>query len=317
MATADEILASVLGEESLTIDLDSRQIIIPDSIQNLGVESDDDVLSLTFTLPRYYDNNEVDLSTFDIHINYLNANNEGDLFEVTESTVDDSSIIFEWLVGRHAVSYQGDVTFNVCLKEMDGTTVKREFNTTVATLPVLRGLETSEAVIQEHADLLAHWKEQLFGAGDTVEQQIKDAGVAAEQQIKDATDAAMLQASEEIKMETANAVSQVYKAGEDTIADLSEAKVQYEAELKELVSGWLGDFVVIGDTEPESGPVLWFDTSRMTSDEIAEVLLVLGSAEDESDVMAVIDGGEYPVVNAESPVPTDDENSYIVEISPE
>lgn len=306
MATADEILASVLGEEVLTIDLDSREIIIPDSIQNLGVESDDDVLSLTFSLPRYYDNNEVDLSTFDIHVNYLNANNEGDLYEVNDKSIEGNNIIFEWLVGRHAVSYHGDVTFNVCLKEMDGTTVIREFNTTVATLPVLRGLETSEAVVQEYADVLEQWKEQLFGAGDTVEQQIKDA-----------TDEAITKASEEIKMETANSVSAIKQAEEEAVNNISQTKEQYEEELRQLVSGWLGDFVVISDTEPEKGPVLWFDTSKMTPEEIADVILVLGSAEDESDVMAVIDGGSYPVVNAEPPVPTDDESAYIIEVSPE
>ena len=175
MATAEQLLAEVTEvDKKLYIDFDTRQILIPNSIHQLGVESDDDVKKLTFSVPKtYYD---CDLSTFRIFINYMNARKEGDLFAVKEEDVRevDGNLEFDWIVGRHAVAYKGTAIFNVCMKKgsmqpdpEDETQeifiVDQEFNTTVAKLPVLEGLETSEEVVQEYADILMQWEEELFG----------------------------------------------------------------------------------------------------------------------------------------------------------
>lgn len=151
MATAEELLAYETGEV-LSVDLNTRVISIPANVKNLGVESDDDVLRLPFTIPRYF--GDVDLSGFDIRINYLNANSEGDSYFVQNANIDENSIDFEWLVGRYATAYSGDVRFSICLKKInDENVVEQEFNTTICTLPVLVGLETNEAVIQEYPDV--------------------------------------------------------------------------------------------------------------------------------------------------------------------
>lgn len=174
MATAEELLRAEVCDDILTVDLESRKIIIPDTVQNLGVESDDNVRILHFRLPRHYCT--VDLSKFAIRINYENAKGAGDLYEVTDSVVEDDLIKFDWVVGRYAVTYEGNVIFNVCLRDVSDGKVIREFNTTIATLPVLRGLETGEAIIQEYVDILEQWRNDLFGTGNTVEQKIRDTG---------------------------------------------------------------------------------------------------------------------------------------------
>ncbi len=86
----------------------------------------------------------------------MNAKRQGDLYEVQDAFPHDEEITFSWLVGRYAVAYKGDVHFNVCLKWIgaDGVTIDREFNTTIATLPVLEGLEVSAQVIQEASDII-------------------------------------------------------------------------------------------------------------------------------------------------------------------
>lgn len=71
MATADELLSTLDTDKTLIIDKDLRIITIPSSVKNLGVESDDDVLRLKFSMPRMY--GDVDLSDFSIYINYMNA----------------------------------------------------------------------------------------------------------------------------------------------------------------------------------------------------------------------------------------------------
>lgn len=174
MPTADELLTTEVCDDVLTVDLESRQILIPSSVKNIGVESDDKVRILHFRLPRYYCT--TDLSEFAIRINYENAKGGGDLYDVKNSTVENDLIKFDWIVGRYAVTYKGNVVFNVCLRDVTDGVINREFNTTIATLPVLQGLETGEAIIEQNSDILEQWRNDLFGTGDTIEQQIRDVG---------------------------------------------------------------------------------------------------------------------------------------------
>ena len=170
MATADELLSTIDTDKTLIIDKDLRTIIIPSSVKNLGVESDDDVLRLKFSMPRMY--GDVDLSDFSIYINYMNAKNTGDVYVVDDKTIADDTITFSWLVGRVALAYKGNVRFIVCMKKHDdNSNVIREYNTTIASLPVLEGLETGETVIQQNPDIiemLLTLSEPLVGTTQTV-----------------------------------------------------------------------------------------------------------------------------------------------------
>ena len=140
----------------VVINDDLRTMNIPEDIVLLGVESDDDVNKIPFQMPKEYCG--FDLSTFSARINYMNANGEGDVYLVTDLDVDgdDSSLMtFTWLVGRNACKYKGDTKFIVCLKLFDeNANVIKEFNTTVYSLPVLEGLETTEAVEQQNPDII-------------------------------------------------------------------------------------------------------------------------------------------------------------------
>lgn len=159
--------ADVYAEETevCTIDNDLRTITIPSGLQTVGVESDEDVRRLNFQMPKQY--GEVDLSEFDIKINFVNANNSGDVYAVTDKAVSGDNITFSWLVGRNALAYRGNIRFIVCLKKADAEgVVQQEFNTTVATLSVLEGLETTEQVIQENPDII----EQILARLDELEE---------------------------------------------------------------------------------------------------------------------------------------------------
>lgn len=156
MATAEELLMATAEtetestEEILVADLNTRVISIPTTLKILGVESDDDVKRLQFKIPRHY--GEFDLSTFDIRINFENAKNKGDVYPVDDTAVtDDGYITFSWLVDRVAFNYAGDVKFSICMKLFDNTgMVIKELNTTYATLPVLEGLETEKALVDQN-----------------------------------------------------------------------------------------------------------------------------------------------------------------------
>ena len=161
MTTADEILAGAVEATSegatqdkvLRIDNELRTISIPSTVKLLGVESDEDVNVIEFEMPRHY--GEVDLSTFSVRVNYMNANGDGDIYKVTDLVAGEEKMTFSWLVGRTASMYKGDTRFVVCLKKIaEDSTNKQEFNTTIASLPVLQGLEPNEQLIQRYPDII-------------------------------------------------------------------------------------------------------------------------------------------------------------------
>lgn len=142
----------------IVIDDNLRTMQIPSDIVLLGVESDDDVNKIPFQMPKEYSG--YDLSTFEARINYMNANGDGDIYivqDLAEDGDDPSLMTFTWLVGRNACAYKGLTQFIVCLKKFDDqSNVIQEFNTTVYSLPVLEGLETTEAVVQENQDVIEY-----------------------------------------------------------------------------------------------------------------------------------------------------------------
>lgn len=156
--TTEEALAAAQvndtgADEVITIDNDLRTIIIPASITLLGVVSDENVQTLHFQMPKTYKG--LDLSEFDVRINYMNANNVGDTYAVDDSEISGENIVFTWTVGRVACMYKGNTKFIVCLKKKDASgNVLKEFNTSLTSLPVLEGLETTEAVVAENPDII-------------------------------------------------------------------------------------------------------------------------------------------------------------------
>lgn len=166
--TTEEALAAAQtndtgADEVITIDNDLRKITIPASITLLGVVSDENVQTLHFQMPKTYKG--LDLSEFAIRINYMNANNVGDVYAVDDNEVSGDNITFTWTVGRVACMYKGNTKFIVCLKKKDASgNVLKEFNTSLASLPVLEGLETTEAVVAENPDII----EQILARLDSV-----------------------------------------------------------------------------------------------------------------------------------------------------
>jgi hypothetical protein len=187
MATAAELLAGMSTGDDTTLVIDNylRTINIPKRVTNLGVEHDDEVLFLNFKMPRYLD--DTDLSKFSIRINYINANGDSDAYTVNEDkkVVGENFIKFSWLVGPTATAYKGTTKFNVCMKTMktvdDQQVIDKEYNTTVASLPVLEGLEVDESIVTQYSDLIEQWREDIFGETNSEIQKIRDESQKAAQ----------------------------------------------------------------------------------------------------------------------------------------
>ena len=138
MSLADE------ADESIHVDVNTRQITVPESQKLFGVESDADVEVKHIVIDgRYADG--TDLSGFTFRVNYQNANGDKGTYFVTDVTTNDDSLEFDWVIGRNVVAYKGTIAFIVCAYTINSDSViQNEWNSTLGRGTVLEGLEVSE-----------------------------------------------------------------------------------------------------------------------------------------------------------------------------
>ena len=148
MASTEEVISTLLADDYIhssiqfLIDENMRTVTVPPEGVVLGVTGDKDVNRINFKMVRHYDG--LDLSTFQIRINYVNANGDANYYQVTDTTIEDDSILFTWLVSSDAAAYKGTVSFAARLYTVEDTIVKESFNSTIATAEVLEGIIVDE-----------------------------------------------------------------------------------------------------------------------------------------------------------------------------
>lgn len=184
MATVDELLAAETTESddelSFLIDEHMRIITVPERGVVLGVEGDKDVNRVRFRMNRYYHGS--DLSSFQIRINYQNADGEVNYFTVSEKTVDTDTFSFVWVVAADAVMTKGTVLFAVnCFTTDSSDVVQKAYHTTLGAASVLEGLEVDvEGNQPQIVDFLAKLKNELTVHAGTVLQQMDAYAKSAE-----------------------------------------------------------------------------------------------------------------------------------------
>lgn len=184
MATVDELLAAKTTESddelSFLIDEHLRIITVPERGVVLGVEGDKDVNRVRFRMNRYYHGS--DLSSFQIRINYQNADSEANYFTVSEKTVDTDTFSFVWVVAADAVMTKGTVLFVVnCFTTDSSDVVQKAYHTTLGAASVLEGLEVDvEGNQPQIVDFLSKLKNELTVHAGTVLQQMDDYAKSAE-----------------------------------------------------------------------------------------------------------------------------------------
>lgn len=153
MATIDELLNATTESQACTIDPDTRVITVPSCYTEFGVEADEKVNRINFQCPKVVGDN-IDLTAFNLYINYMNANGEYNAYLVDDVTVSGDNITFSWLLSRHVTEKSGTVNYIVCAKKSDDTGVVNEWNTKVATGTVGVGLEATAEIEEQNADII-------------------------------------------------------------------------------------------------------------------------------------------------------------------
>lgn len=197
MATALDLLMStkedvnLLSEQSdiCTIDAKTRIIFVPSTIVVGGVQSDKNAERIKFSCPKIVGDN-LDLSKFSVRINFENVSSVDfnvsikDQYICDDVAVDGENVTFSWLIGRNAARYMGTVRFIVCAVKTDSdSNISVEWNTAIAEVPVLEGIEIDQPQIgQEEKDVI---NQLLELTKSTSAEAVQNVNSAKEQAIKD------------------------------------------------------------------------------------------------------------------------------------
>lgn len=218
----DEALGMSLADEtddSIHVDIDTRQVTIPESQQVFGVESDEDVEVKHIVIDGRY-NDGTDLSAFTFRVNYQNANGDKGTYLATELKVNDDSIEFDWVIGRQVVAYKGTIAFIVCAYTIDSSSViQNEWNSTLGKGTTLEGLEVSEF---DFGDDIVR---QLASILSDVNAAQASAKASADEAYKSKTEVVALGKEQQAAIE---------KKGKDTLATIPEDYTQISNDVSQL-----------------------------------------------------------------------------------
>lgn len=213
MSLADE------ADESIHVNVNTRQITIPESQQLFGVESDADVEVKHIVIDGRY-NDGTDLSDFTFRINYQNANGNKGTYLATELQVNDGSIEFDWVIGRKVVAYKGAIVFIVCAYTIDSSSViQNEWNSTLGKGTVLEGLEVSEF---DFGDDIVRQLASILSDVNTAQASAK---ASADEAYKSKTEVVALGKEQQAAIE---------KKGKDTLATIPEDYTKVSNDVSQL-----------------------------------------------------------------------------------
>lgn len=172
-----------------TIDSRTRTIFVPSEIVVGAVQSDKNAERIKFSCPKIVGDN-LDLSKFSIRINFENVSSVDpdisikDQYICEDASINGDNITFSWVIGKNAARYMGTIRFIVCAVKTDSdSNISIEWNTTVAQIPVLEGIEVDQPSLDENSKDIIN---QLLAITKTAsDEAVKNVNSAKEQAITD------------------------------------------------------------------------------------------------------------------------------------
>lgn len=129
------------------INIDSRVIqLSPDKDVRL-VQNDKETTLIEFEISKDIGLKDIDLSLFNIVINYTNIDEDTneqvtDIYSVQNKVTDGEKIKFSWLVGSNATVYAGVTLFQVVLTLSDDDyNITNQYDSVICSIPVFKSLE--------------------------------------------------------------------------------------------------------------------------------------------------------------------------------
>ena len=145
-------------QEYCTLEPVSRKLTLTEPQRIAGVESDENVRGLKFKFPKIVEG--ADFTQMQLRINFMNSRQEKGQHIVTDLKPlegEEDYITFTWPFSRLVTRYRGHTKFVICAVKTDESgTITAEWNTALAQMRVLEGLEVDEPEISpEEKDVIA------------------------------------------------------------------------------------------------------------------------------------------------------------------
>lgn len=163
-----ESTAGSATEGHLVIGRD-RYITVPDDLKRVAVQFDNNIETVTFDCPRYWDGK--DMSEMMVYVNYMRSDNAMGSFVCENIRVDETDpelMHFDWIITGNVTAVAGPISFLVCIKDTDVEgNEANHWNTELNTdLYVSPGMNCStESALRKYPDIIT----QLLLRMDRVE----------------------------------------------------------------------------------------------------------------------------------------------------
>lgn len=300
-ATPSLQLANPETEPHILISND-RVVTVPKELQRIAVQYDHDVETVTFDCPRYWDGLDMsELRVYVNYMRrdrvvgcYLARN-------VTVDTTDSAIMHFDWTISRNVSQVAGEIKFLVCIKKGDseGNEVNHWNSELNTEMYISEGLEVGESVLEPYPDIILQWEDEVQAVKDIL-LAARDSGeldgATFTPSVDDDGNLSWTNDKGKTNPETKNIkgyspvilVREIEGGHQLVITDSRQSQtvdVMDGADgyspailVKDIDGGKQlvitdyrgsqtvdilnGTNVYVGETEPTSGPVLWFDTTE-------------------------------------------------------
>lgn len=170
-------------QEYCTLEPVSRKLTLTEPQRIAGVESDENVRGLKFKFPKIVE--ETDFTQMQLRINFINSRQEKGQHIVTDLKPlegEEGYITFTWPFSRLVTRYRGYTKFVICaVKTDENGTITAEWNTALAQMRVLEGLEVDDPEISpEEKDIIAQLISICQDSADEAAQSAQQAQEEAE-----------------------------------------------------------------------------------------------------------------------------------------
>lgn len=137
----------------------------------------------TFEIPRKVEDHDMSLCNV-IQIHYINIDSQTKAKNVGAYEVDDMQIspegddvvILSWLISQNATQLVGSLNFLIRFACVTDGNVDYVWNTAIYSgISVSSGIYNGEAVVEEYADILEQWRQELIDTGGVTDDRIKAA----------------------------------------------------------------------------------------------------------------------------------------------
>lgn len=132
-----------------------RTITVPDILKSIAVQYDNNIETVTFDCPRYWDGH--DFHKMNVYINYMRSDGHKGSYAVKNLCIDENDntmIHFDWTISEEVTMKSGKLSFLVCIKNTVNDE-KPHWNSRLnQDLVVENGMEVYDHIVENSPDII-------------------------------------------------------------------------------------------------------------------------------------------------------------------